>query len=189
MDVQRFPNFDLERYLVEKDLEWKLYDSGNHKVGILAVDDSGLFDYQTFNINVHDPSAVVPAEEFCIGNCTDYFSGPVNNSCIPSVYADLNKYCTAWCDASFNQCNDKCLLEASTPFKHDGDCRTCVIPIAHAQMIHKYLTCVGLDKTACLSRMNDCFWINISEPGGFIEKCINVTSLEDLTPPAYIITS
>jgi len=167
------------------------YDSGKHKVGILAVDDSGLFDYQTFKITVSDSSATAPVEDFCIGNCTNYFSG-INNPCIPDIYTYPNKfenYCTAWCDASFNQCNDKCLLNKGNPFKSDGDCRDCVLPVVHSQANHNYITCVGLDKGSCLSRMTDCFWINISASGGFIEQCVNVTSLEDLTPPAYIITS
>jgi hypothetical protein len=167
-----------------------MYDSGKHKVGILAVDDSGLFDYQTFNIIVSDSSATYPVEQYCVGNCTDYLS-TTPDLCVPNIYTVPGKlkYCTDWCDASFNQCNNICLLNTNDPFKHDGPCRDCVLPIVYAQAGHNYITCVGLNKSSCLSRMNDCFWINISVPGGFREECVNVTSLEDLTPPAYIITS
>ncbi|MBN2052149.1 hypothetical protein JW756_01480 [Candidatus Woesearchaeota archaeon] len=45
------------------------YDSGTHAVGILALDDNGLFDYQQFWINITDSSTNNPPQDNCIGEC------------------------------------------------------------------------------------------------------------------------
>jgi len=113
------------------------YDTGAHKVGILALDDNGMFDYQTFWINIIDTTTNNDAQNSCIEQCIldaccsyaqdaaqcsvcdsgkcepDANGNPCNISKCDFSRLDPTenpyKDCkNAWCKTAANQCNSRC---------------------------------------------------------------------------------
>jgi|GEM_PF-1582619 len=181
----------------------KKYDYGEHEVGILVLDDSGLFDYQWFNINVEDSnsnSLPMPAcvENCIIHGCSSYAKDSCScakqhvNNCQPpdKLFAQPPAHdCEhAWCTVAANQCKSECQGE----FKSDPNslCWKCVSPIVHSGDLEKHIDCFEImDKEVCIKNMPDCFWVRENSTNGFVESCYNDTSLSLVTHPAYIIVN
>jgi hypothetical protein len=177
------------------------YDYGVHPVGILAVDETGLFDLQKFNITVNYPIST-PAPGGCVGNCMNTF-GSMGFWCAPARFnslADyLQAYCEEWCSVAANPCADECVLTDDNPFSFDRTddscpncCMDCVMPIVHSQQPSRH-NCEPIyapTKESCIAKMPNCFWISQKNPvtDEFFEGCYDVNDLSSLFTPAYIIT-
>jgi hypothetical protein len=110
-------------------------DVGDHEVGIIAIDDSGLFDLQWFWINISDtttnnaPDSIPNCVHECVveacwnyaisnANCRAYCSLQVGSiQCDPttcpltSFPIDQNPYLdcwNAWCKTAANECRPEC---------------------------------------------------------------------------------
>lgn len=126
--------------LLRSNLLWmplEYQDLGNHQVAILAVDDSGLFDYQKFQINITDSRHTDPARQNCIRECivemcskTSVGAVDCNLNCDPLVQdratcraqgtalCDWTKSfhtgkapyseCVGWCEVAENACDSEC---------------------------------------------------------------------------------
>jgi len=192
------------------------YDSGTHEVGILVMDDSGLYDYQTFKIDVIDSSTNNPPDENCTYDCivfgcsgyaqpwctscdnaTQWQSGepydehydcpPFSNLMLQAPAHDCEN---AWCTTSANQCRGECVGGSfASPYNVYRDpCWDCVYPIVHSGDSDSHTNCFSiLNKDQCLSHMPDCFWVKEKISNSFVESCYNDTSLNSTARPAYIL--
>ena len=151
------------------------YDSGRHPVGVLVMDDSGLFDYQLFWINITDASTSYDPKYECMADC-------ISCECAGQTYAECNE----WCTLAANQCLSECVRE----FKQEGDCWNCVYSIINAKKQYTHVNCHLINqKSTCISYMPDCFWVKEKKATGFVESCYNDTNLNLLKYPSYIILS
>jgi hypothetical protein len=177
------------------------YDYGKHQVGILAVDESGLFDYQTFYVNVTYP-VTTSAPDGCISSCSDYdnilyfnsycsLPPPFNTLSIPF---DVQSYCAKWCEVAANPCSGACDFSdlVSNSLFSTGSCRTCVLPIVNSEQINPYRDCSGFTgayRLDCIARMPNCFLVLENQSNSFVETCYNVANLYMVYTPAIILTS
>jgi len=191
-------------------------DIGSHEVGVLVIDDSGLFDYQFFRINITDSSMNNPPSEQCIDECileacSDY-AGEADQckahcyhpSCqlelcdVTSIKASgKNPYkdCSMWCFHAANACNiwcdehyvgPKCFPPGDNVNKKK--CRQCAYGIMHSGEREKHVDCSTINsKAACINNMPNCFWVE-EEHNNFVGACFNDTSLNNTKFRAYIIT-
>lgn len=151
------------------------YDSGEHEVGVLVIDDSGLFDYQFFWINITDTSTAKDPTLDCISACVDC-------GCAGQTYTECNN----WCTIAANQCGSEC---GGGDFSQNSDCWSCVYSIINAKKHYKHVNCPLIShKSTCINHMPDCFWVKEKKDSGFVESCHNDTNLKFLTYPSYIIT-
>ncbi|MBU1198456.1 MAG: hypothetical protein KJ685_01350 [Nanoarchaeota archaeon] len=149
------------------------YDVGDHEVRVLALDDSGMFDYQTFQIKIFDSRYTKSPRQSCIGNCT----------------SDGNSNCASgWCTIAANECNSEC-LGGEYSYVSTSTCTECVSPIVYSGKRHDHVDCSSIsDKNTCISKMTDCFWIRENISNTYIESCYNDIALDTVKLPAYILT-
>jgi len=144
------------------------WDAGKHNVGILVIDDSGLFDYQPFTIEVTAQPAY--RDDKCVSNCTS------DN--------ELPDYCESWCTISKNQCSARdavCLGNWWNEFPSNPrlDCKECVKNVMDSYEREPHINCGTLSSYASCSQPqyeSDCFWVNESvsaSPLIFEERCVN----------------
>jgi hypothetical protein len=190
-------------------------DYGVHPVGIIVLDDKGLYDYQTFKINITDTTSNFDSTPDCIKDCvvfscseydsctcdnaSDWHSGePYSDHYDCSLQStDLTQQSpyyydckNAWCKVAANQCDSGCqghFADSSNP--RNSGCWDCVYPIVHAGDAQTHIDCFPLDKLTCLNNRPNCFWIKENRSNVFEESCYNDTALDMVNPPAYIITS
>jgi hypothetical protein len=181
------------------------YDYGMHEVGILAIDEAGLFDYQMFNINVIynvDPTA--PDTASCMSSCTDWdyirsatygcqLPPPFDNSLDYPYPADVYGYCEKWCEAAANPCSSVCDFANSDSYSLFWDsCRACVLPIVNSRQPNQY-NCQQYngDRYSCIANMPNCYLIleKSRYDNSFIEFCYDIINFDLINPPALILTS
>jgi hypothetical protein len=203
---------NLENGLLKFPIDRK--DYGVHPVGIIVLDDKGLYDYQTFKINITDSTSNFDSTPNCtrdcvVFSCSEYGGCTCDNANdwqLGEPYSDHYDcgsqpdlfhqppadYCEkAWCKIAANQCDSECLghfADWSDP--RNSLCWDCVYPIVHAGDAQTHIDCFTIsDKVACLNNMPDCFWVKQNISNAFKESCYNDTTLDMVNPPAYILTS
>ena len=145
-------------------------DAGKHEVAVLALDDSGMFDYQTFWINITFSQDFPPA-----------------NGCVDACTGDggAASHCTNWCIIAANPCRSDC---SGGNYPGDDNCQTCVDLILNSAKRYHHLNCSDIiEKKECIDNMPDCFWVRENESNAFAESCYNDYNLNLVNPPAYII--
>ncbi len=186
------------------------YDYGTHKVGILAIDESGLFDFQMFNINVTyqiNPAASDTAN--CISMCTTilpytgreyilsaiYFCGipPLFDNSNPPASPEIYDYCEKWCEIAANPCSGWCNFTNLDPYLLFWDsCRACVLPIVNSRQPNQY-NCQQYngDRYSCIANMPNCYLIleKSRYDDSFSESCYDIINFDLINPPALIITN
>jgi hypothetical protein len=187
------------------------YDVGNHPVGILAVDETGLFDYQNFDITIERSLSELPPDDvICLPSCRIFFGDwrfmpalesfppPFNNS--DSYDSALSAYCEKWCRVAANQCGSICNPIDLTNYPYDlfyaqteDQCELCIKPLVHSGQHHAVHGCGGFAGNSCIAQMPVCLLIQaqIHDPWGdyFPEpSCYDDPFFDSMTPPAYIIT-
>jgi hypothetical protein len=161
-------------------------DLGEHRVGIVAVDEHGMFDYQDFRINITDAEDNFDINPSCINDCIVFScSKDLKYACvcfnatqwnigedysnhfwcgIQSVSSQIPRAdCEQlWCKIAANQCRAECAPDgafASWQDTYNTDCWKCVYPIIHATEPHPHVDCPSLNiKETCLASMPKCFW-------------------------------
>jgi len=181
------------------------FDYGTHQVGLLAIDEAGLFDYQLFKINVtYDVNPAAPDTSSCISSCTngDYIYGaispcpfppPFDNSLDYPYPADVNGYCEKWCEIAANPCGDWCDFTNPDPYLLFWDsCRACVLPIVNSGQPNQY-NCQQYngDRYSCIANMPNCYLIleKSRYDDSFSESCYDIINFDLINTPALIITS
>jgi hypothetical protein len=152
-----------------------LADMGRHEVGLLAIDDSGLFDYQFFWINITNP-----------------FTDACFDDCIGAGYADED--CSGICSIAANECNSDCNGDFyGSPLFSGPDpvvCQQCIDAIIAAPLRYAHDNCNEItDKEICINHMPDCFWLKwwYEADSSFEESCFNDYDLDTASQPAYIL--
>jgi hypothetical protein len=155
--------------------DFRKKDIGNHTVRVLVADDSGLFDYEEFNIEV--TGQLDYRENLCFALCTA--TEPLD-------------YCESWCTIAKNQCNaddDNCPgcyggWWNEFPSIPKTCCKECVERVTGYGELEPHINCNTLSSYAsCISELPDCFWVNESisvEPPRFEERCANDHELSQL---------
>lgn len=149
------------------------YDSGEHRAGILVLDDSGLFDYQWFLINITDTTTSYDASDECVAACE-------------TAGANINN-CDYWCTLAANQCRSEC---GGGTFTSNSAtlCGGCIYPIYYSGTLQTHADCSLLSRQQCINNMPDCFWVREKNTGNtFIESCYNDIELTSTNHPAYIV--
>jgi hypothetical protein len=153
-------------------------DYGMHPVGIIVLDDKGLYDFQTFKINITDSTSNLGSTSNCIDDCivfgcseyanagctcdnaTKWGSGePYSNHYDCSLQpepTDLTKQSpyhdckNIWCKIAANQCNSPCSGGFAPPWSdpRNSDCWNCVYPIIHAGDAQTHIDCFTLSDKA-----------------------------------------
>jgi hypothetical protein len=159
-------------------------DVGSHKVGVLAVDESGFFDYQWFTLNVSSGS-VFPADSSCISDCL--LDSSNSDSCLVSVNQ---------CSSGDANCLGDWWISSDpldpTEYFEKPDCNSCVEMVLGYSEDEIFSNCKIINSyDSCKNRMPDCFWVNESlslvPPFSFKEHCVNDFDLSSLKMPSYII--
>ena len=210
---------EIERNLEKGLLEFRIQDPddvGFHNIGILALDDSGLYDYQWFWMNISHSHTHAPRDS-CVRDCvvfrcsTDVSCPCVNASSWQAGEPYSNHYvcsepgislldllpkaeCDWWCTLATNECRGAppgggCGGGDFTSYNapYASACWDCVHPIFEASSKERHEDCSGREKTDCISRMPDCFWVREDRGSGFDEFCYDDTALNLTIPPAYIV--
>ena len=206
--------------LMRSNLLWmpvEKQDIGTHDIAILAVDDSGLFDYEKFNIHIFNSEYDDPPEQNCIKECiveacSSYASdadqcGFCTQDCNVSAcdwaeifktpgkgpYRDCRE---VWCTNSENACDDVCADDKYVGWRcyrpgsggRTLSCRRCTYNIGHSGDPERHVNCHDITNSgACINYMPNCFWIRENQSNTFVESCFNDTMLHTASPPAYII--
>lgn len=180
------------------------YDVGKHHVGILAVDETGLFDYQTFDITVDDTSFAAPASDVWLQRCDDFFryswipdiaSFPSPFNSFDNYDSALASYCELWRRVAANQCGAVCNLDPDAVDNYWGlfldPCKSCITPIVYSEQINLMSGCGGYSDSGCVSKMPVCFWIQAPDLsyGGFYQQCYDAPILDTVIMPAFINTT
>lgn len=186
------------------------FDYGKHRVGILAIDETGLFDYQEFNISITYPVASF-APDPCRNTCIDgdyglyvangYASLPPPFYNPSSGLNDIDGYCDKWCEIAANPCSNWCDFTNidTDPYPLFWDsCRACVLPIISSEQTIWH-DCQGFnyDTAACIANMPKCFLISEKNryDDSFYETCYDIgnfgmiNDFDTTNNPAFIITS
>lgn len=137
-------------------------DWGVRLVGILVIDNSGLFDYQVFTINVSDSLAEsvrgIPSPQTarCVADCSSSVPCDTNQACIDSCLKD-------WCWAASQQCKSDC----SDNFRPlQPSCNDCVESIITASDPEPSAVCSRF-RSAAECRLPDCVWARpLAAPAG-----------------------
>jgi len=189
------------------------YDYGTHQVGILAIDEAGLFDYQMFTINVTYPSVPAPPDTAsCMSTCTyilpstfvEYIRSVTYGCQLPPPFdnpldypypADVYGYCEKWCEIAANPCSSACDFTNPSldPYSLFWDsCRACVLPIVNSRQPNLY-NCQQFnnDRYACLANMPVCYLVLEKSiyDDSFYEVCYDIINFNLINPPALILTS
>jgi hypothetical protein len=135
-------------------------DLGTHNVAVLAVDESGYFDFQRFKVVIENSAANNPISPNCMNDCT---------------LGDASQ-CASWCWLSSNVCNGDCLGAFAIT---DPSCNACVDPLFRSGENEAHIQCSGLPQADCVSNMPDCFWVEDSDGiNGDSGSCRNDRELE-----------
>lgn len=171
------------------------FDVGKHEVALLAIDESGLFDYQAFMINI-TRERNEPLLQACYQACQ-----------VPDLGMGLNdEECQEICLITANDCVEYChgyfyrYYESSNdpaePLRIivDDNCKACVDDILRSPPRYSHNDCSFYsNKEECISNMPDCFWVlenkTIADGSQWSEKCFNDYELGSINQPAYIIES
>jgi len=146
-------------------------DCGTHEVAVLVVDDSGMFDYQIFQVDI--TYSMSPPKDGCEDDCKA--SGEVGN-------------CYEWCRIAASQCRSACPVGGD--FYSSGECWGCVDLILNSAERYSHRDCsIITEKKTCIDDMPDCFWVRENQGNAFVESCYNDADLSLVNPPAYIIDS
>ena len=160
-----------QQYQVMLELHVSRYDYGMHNITLLVLDDSGLFDYQLFWVNITDRGFDRQPTDSCVADCSE-------NSSIPD--------CDEWCFLAGNPCFSECQRKFCT-LSEDAECYNCVSNIYYSEAPGP-ITCSALGESACVDAMPGCFWVVENQSSQFRGSCYDVNELSQANPPAYIIT-
>ncbi len=163
------------------DLSISAADVGKHRIGVLVIDDSGLFDYQWFNFTMINSKSFQSSSE-CLSNCTN------------SGAQHYDVWCDDWCLISSNQCSAgsyQCLGRwwDENPANPLISCKDCVDNVFGFYDQEPHDDCrksVYSSYESCSAMIPDCFWVNeskSSEPTNYQERCVNDFELFSLGVP------
>ncbi|MBN2142913.1 hypothetical protein JW711_06310 [Candidatus Woesearchaeota archaeon] len=138
--------FDNGTYLT---IYFSANDLGEHPVSVMVIDESGFFDYQSFNMTVSDSSRTVDPHDYmvtCVNPCAEDATG-----------VD----CLDWCWITLNVCmsSDQCLGTYKGVDDY-VDCYNCVASIYYSNESEPHSDCrLIYDPASCNSLQPDCFWV------------------------------
>jgi hypothetical protein len=150
-------------------------DYGTHKVGILAIDETGLFDVEFFNIEVIDNTKDNTPESYCLNSGCSW-----NN-------ANKNK----WCFLYSNFCNSECssVYDGSSFDCFDNKCSDCIENLYNSEEYFIDLNtnfCDQSTKTDCNAKNPDCFWVTENSTNTYQSSCFSDKELLNLPNFSYI---
>ncbi len=140
----------------------------NHDVGILAVDSSGLFDVEKFNIKINDNSHYLSLSN-CSKECVlDLCSpGNINANSKDALYRfnsqqECKSFCkNEWCKVSDSSCRIKCNSNdnwyKNLASNKQKNCFDCVYSVVFADQLQKHKDCALMDNPS----LPDCLKIKV----------------------------